>query len=162
MIRKIISTFAVAFATFGVAHADFTGLVVRVSDGDTIKVRDRCGNVRTVRMIGIDAPEKRQAHGLESKANLTTMVSGKRVYVRSSEKDKYGRDLGKVIYSKLDINLEQIKSGNAWHYKAYEQSQSQMDRLAYSAAENAARANLVGLWGGDEKMPPWEFRDAKM
>ena len=162
MIRKIISTFAVAFATFGVAHADFTGLVVRVSDGDTIKVRDRCGNLRTVRMLGIDAPEKKQAHGQESRAALTTMVSGKRVYVRSSSKDKYGRDLGKVIYAKQDINLQQIKAGNAWHYKAYEATQAEKDRLSYSAAENAARANLVGLWGGDEKMPPWEFRDAKM
>lgn len=161
MIQKIISTFAVAFATFGVAHADFAGLVVRVSDGDTIKVRDRCGNLRTVRMLGIDAPEKMQAHGLESKANLYMMISGKKVYVRSSEKDKYGRDLGKVLYSKLDINLEQIKSGNAWHYKAYEQSQSAKDRLAYSAAENAARANLMGLWGGQDAVAPWEFRHAQ-
>lgn len=144
------------------AHADFSGLVVRVSDGDTIKVRDRCGNLRTVRMLGIDAPEKKQTHGLESKSALTTMVSGKRVKIITSKRDKYGRDLGKVIYAKQDINLEQIKSGNAWHYKAYQGGQSEKDRIAYSEAENAARANLAGLWGGDEKMPPWEFRDAKM
>lgn len=156
--KKLIAIFGVALATFGVAHADFTGLVVLVSDGDTIKVRDRCGNLRTVRMLGIDAPEKAQAHGLESKAALITMVRGKRVYVRTSSKDKYGRDLGKVIYAKLDINLEQIKSGNAWHYKAYEQSQIEKDRLAYSEAENAARANLAGLWGNVESVPPWEFR----
>ena len=157
MMRIILATCCVAMATFGVAHADFMGLVTHVSDGDTIKVRDRCSNIRTVRMLGIDAPEKKQEFGLASRANLTKMVSNKRVYVRTSSKDQYGRDVGKVILAGKDVNLAQIQDGFAWHYKAYEQSQSVKDRLIYHDAESAARAKPIGLWSG-AAIAPWEFR----
>ena len=157
IIIRLLATFCVAIATFGVAHADFSGLVVRVSDGDTIKVRDRCANVRTVRMLGIDAPEKDQAHGLASKEALSTMVSGKRVKVISGKRDKYGRDLGKVLLDKQDVNYRQVQAGNAWHYSYYQADQSAVDQLAYKSAQDKAQAAQVGLWA-EERMPPWEWR----
>ena len=40
------------------AHADITGLVVAVIDGDTIKVLDADQTEHRVRLSGIDAPER--------------------------------------------------------------------------------------------------------
>ena len=36
-------------------------------------------------------------------------------------------DLGKIMGGGKDVNLEQIKVGMAWHYKAYERTQSVID-----------------------------------
>ena len=44
--------------------ADFTGLVVSVLDGDTIKVL-HSNRPERIRLSGIDCPEKGQAYGRE-------------------------------------------------------------------------------------------------
>lgn len=58
---------------------------------------------------------------------------------------RYGRLVGKVVVNGQAVNLEQVRRGMAWHYKAYEREQSPCDRQAYAAAENAARASRSGL-----------------
>ena len=36
---------------------------------------------------------------------------------------RYRREIGKVLVGGLDANLEQVKRGMAWHYKAYAKEQ---------------------------------------
>ena len=48
------------------AQADFTGRVVGITDGDTVRVM-RGGEAVKIRLHGIDAPESRQAFGSRSK-----------------------------------------------------------------------------------------------
>ena len=64
--------------------------VKRVSDGDTSAV-DCSGKELRIRFCGIDAPEKAQPLGMESKALMTKLVDGKQVYVTAIESDRYGR-----------------------------------------------------------------------
>ena len=49
-----------------IAQADMTGVVVSVTDGDTIKVLDENSNQHKVRLTGIDAPERGQPFGQAS------------------------------------------------------------------------------------------------
>ena len=84
------------------ACADFTGKVVAVTDGDTIKVLDSTNTQYKVRLTGIDAPERGQPFGTASKDNLAQMVAGKEVFVESDKKDRYGRVLGKVWVQPYD------------------------------------------------------------
>lgn len=49
------------------AHA-FEGLVVSVTDGDTLIVTDAARQRQTIRLQGIDAPDKYQAFGQKSHA----------------------------------------------------------------------------------------------
>jgi len=42
------------------AFADFTGIVVKVTDGDTINVLEAGNVLHKVRLTGIDAPERAQ------------------------------------------------------------------------------------------------------
>lgn len=135
-----------------------TGRVVGVSDGDTITVLDASKAQHKIRLTGIDAPEKKQAFGQRSKESLSDLVYSQEVAVETAKVDRYGRELGKVIVGGMDANLEQIKRGLAWHYKAYQRDQSPADRATYAEAEEQARAGRKGLWADSQPVPPWEFR----
>ena len=36
-----------------------------------------------------------------------------------NKRDRYRRVVGKVLLDRRDVNLEQVKRGMVWHYKAY-------------------------------------------
>ena len=158
-INWISATFALALSFS--AWADITGHVVGVADGDTITVLDADKVQHKIRLTGIDAPEKKQPFGNRSKQSMNDMVFNKTVTVETVKHDRYGRELGKVLAGGKDVNLEQVRTGMAWHYKAYERTQSVADRQAYADAENEARAAKRGLWHDDEPVPPWEWRHSK-
>jgi len=80
------------------------------------------------------------------------------VIIEWSKHDRYGRIVGKVVLEGQDICLEQIEAGMAWHYKYYQDDQTEKDRQLYAAAEIAARATNVGLWIDPNPVPPWDFR----
>lgn len=150
--------FACCFLSLNVDAAILSGKVIGVSDGDTIDVLDRLKVTHRIRLAGVDAPEKAQPFGRRSKEHLSDSVFGKQVEVQGGKIDKYGRTVGKILVNGLDANLEQIRAGLAWHYKAYASEQSAEDRIRYSTAEENARSQRVGLWSENQQMPPWEWR----
>ena len=139
-----------------------TGLVVSVSDGDTITVLDANKVQHKIRLAGIDAPEKKQAFGNRSKESLSALAFDKTVNVETDKQDRYGRQVGKVLVNGQDVNLVQVERGMAWFYRQYQREQSPNDRRLYEAAEDAARADKRGLWRDADPMPPWEFRHNKI
>jgi endonuclease YncB( thermonuclease family) len=140
-------------------HAEIlNGRVVGVADGDTVTVLDASRQQHKIRLMGIDAPEKKQAFGNKSKQALSDLVFNKQVSVEFSKTDRYGRTIGKILVDGLDANLEQVKKGMAWHYKQYQKEQSSVDRTAYAKAEELAKAKKLGLWFDPSPTPPWDFR----
>jgi len=137
------------------------GRVVSVADGDTVTVLDADKIQHKIRLSGIDATEKAQAFGNRSKKSLSDLVFSKAVTVETEKKDRYGRDVGKVLINGMDANLAQVQRGFAWHYKAYERQQTANDRKLYDLAKNEARAARRGLWRDAEPIPPWDFRKTK-
>lgn len=149
-----------------------SGTVIRVADGDTVTVLDGSNQQHKIRVLGIDAPEKKQAFGDRSKQSMARMVFGKPVQVEWSKLDRYGRTIGKVMVSQdncqkpscpktLDAGLAQISLGLAWHYKKYEQEQSAADRQLYAQEEMTARNKHLGLWSDATPIAPWDFRYKK-
>jgi len=138
--------------------AMITGKVVSVADGDTITVLDADKTQHKIRLNGIDAPEKAQPFGQLSKQSLSDLVFGKTVQIDANKVDRYGREVGTVMVDGVDANLEQIKRGMAWHYKAYQLEQTVADRAAYAAAEKDAVAASLGLWQDTKPVPPWDWR----
>ena len=148
------------------------GKVVKFADGDTVTIVDDLGDKHRIRLAGIDAPEKDQPYGLESTKNLERLINGKRTTINFSKHDRYGRIVGKVLVDppgdafcmaigcvkQIDLNLEQIKAGMAWHYKYYQMEQSEEDRRLYSEAELESRNKQIGLWKDEEPMAPWVWR----
>lgn len=137
------------------------GRVVGVSDGDTVTVLDVDNKPHKIRLSGIDAPEKEQAYGQKSKESLSELVFGKSVDVEWRKQDRYGRTVGKIMLGDVDICLEQVKRGMAWHYKQYQQEQAAQDRLSYAESETLARSMGTGLWQDASPVEPSAFRHKK-
>ncbi len=79
-----------------------TGKVVTSPDGETLYVLDAKDKDHTIRLAGIDAPERRQAYGLASRKHLASIVAGKQVTVEYQKRDRYGRIVGKVLVDGVD------------------------------------------------------------
>ena len=149
-------------------RADFKAKVQRVVDGDTIYVVDDLGKKFKVRLTGIDAPEQNQPYGLASTYKLTETLINKWVLLISKPNngkpytvDRYKRVLAKIILDEKDINLSQVSSGYAWHFKRYQKQQSKLDRKSYSQAELEAKKNKLGLWSEKKAIAPWKWRKIK-
>ena len=76
-----------------------------------------------VRIAGIDAPEKHRPFGNASRKTLAATLAGKEVRVEFQKHDRYGRIVGKVWVTPLDlprcektleVGLAQITTGMAW------------------------------------------------
>jgi endonuclease YncB( thermonuclease family) len=157
VIRAIVLLlFCAHFQCFSATR--FGGTVISILDGDTIRVESSEKVVYQVRLAGIDAPEKGQPFGEDSRRNLARILMGKAVVVQSQKTDRYGRLVGKVFLDAADISLMQIRAGLAWHYKQYQKEQSELDRDSYSVEESTARQRRVGLWAQAEPVPPWVHR----
>lgn len=126
--------------------ASIEGQVVGVSDGDTVTLLDAQKTQWKIRLLGIDAPEKKMPFGQRSKQHLADLIYKKQVAVEYSKRDRYGRTLGKIQVGGIDANLAQIRAGMAWHYKQYQRDQSFEDRQLYSEAQESARSSRRGLW----------------
>ena len=146
------------FATPQMPLKTVVGKVVGVHDGDTITLLDGDKTQYKIRFNRIDAPELKQDFGNKSKENLSDMVFGKEVTLRYNKIDKYRRIVGNIYLDGKDMNLEQIKAGFAWHYKKYQDEQSESDRKAYAEAEIKAREAKLGLWSQPKQTPPWDWR----
>jgi micrococcal nuclease len=131
------------------------GKVVRIADGDTLTILENDQAQHRIRLYGIDAPEKAQAFGTQSKKNLADKVFGEIVRVEVVDIDRYRRAVGRIYLGNRFINLEQVRDGYAWRYTTYDR------RHEFDAAEREARADHRGLWSDPHPTPPWEFRRAR-
>lgn len=137
------------------------GLVVGVSDGDSLTLLDIEKRQHKIRLQGIDAPEMKQAYGQKSKESLSKLVYNKTIKVHWSKKDRFGRTVGQVMLGEIDICLEQVRRGMAWHFKDYQDEQSVNDRDLYDRAEVEARELRLGLWQDAAPIEPAVFRQKK-
>lgn len=151
---KCISFFVFLFSC-SLYAAEFQGKVIRVLDGDTIEVLQEKKPVR-VRLLNIDAPEKKQAYGSWSTNQLKDLVAGQPVTVTYTQKDRYGRVLGRVVTTNgTEANRYMVQSGAAWVYERYNTDNSLPD------LQRVAQEQKHGLWAESHPVPPWEWRHNK-
>ncbi|MFH1503255.1 MAG: thermonuclease family protein, partial [Candidatus Diapherotrites archaeon] len=85
--------------------------VDRVIDGDTVVV-----NGTSVRMLGINTPERGEKYYAEAKNYTESLVLNKTIKIEKRGKDLYNRDLAYLFYSNENINLALVKEGYANYY----------------------------------------------
>ena len=162
-ILKLVSITFLLFFVF--LSSSFAGplKVSRVTDGDTITVRD--GRIeKTIRLVGIDAPEvshkKRepsQPYAQAATKYLAGLVLNKTVEIKEYGLDRYGRTLGVVFVAGKNVNLEMVKAGYAEVYRG--SPAAGFDNAPYWKAEEEARAAKKGIWAqGDKYVNPREWR----
>lgn len=134
------------------AAEEFTARVVGVTDGDTIKVL-HANHSETVRLLGVDAPEKRQAYGDRARRFTSDLAFDRTVIVHATGRDRYGRLLGEVVLPDgRSLNQELVRAGYAWWFRKYSRD-VQLARL-----EEDARQARRGLWADAAPQAPWEYR----
>lgn len=148
------STTASTFCGYTGGGSKITGTVSKVHDGDTITI-----DGYSIRLDSIDAPELKQAYGVQSRDSLANLVNGQPVTVTYAKKDKYGRIVGTVFKSDCtQVNLRQVETGSAWYYEAYKCEVSGSMRNSYSNAQSSAQSNDRGLWALTA-VSPWVYRN---
>jgi endonuclease YncB( thermonuclease family) len=137
--------------------------VVRVTDGDTIKVVNN-GKASSIRLVGIDAPETSkgknqpgQPFSRKSTKYLANLVLNKSVEVKSYGTDRYDRTLGVVFFGGENVNLEMVKAGLAEVYRG--KTAGGLDLEPYWNAEAEAKKVGRGFWSlRDKYISPKEWR----
>jgi endonuclease YncB( thermonuclease family) len=128
---------------------------VRIVDGDTLRLGDR-----TLRLSGIDAPERGQACsdaggrgfdcGAAAAEALSRLVNGRSVVCRVHGRDRFGRGLGICQAGGAELNTGLVGSG--WAITLG-------DNPAILTAEGEARQAGRGLWAAGFTRPEdWRRR----
>lgn len=129
-----------------------TGKVVGVSDGDTFRLLGEENETIRVRLHGVDAPEKGQDYGTQSRQVLSDLIFPKQVDVIRKSKDRYGRIIGIVFADGVNVNEELLRQGLVWHYTDYDKNDS------WALFEKQAREQKRGLWNQPNPTAPWQWR----
>ena len=113
--------------------------VSRVIDGDTLV----CGN-QTIRLLGINTPEKKMPYYQEAKDFLIKETENKSVEILRDKEDidRYDRKLRYIFYEDRLMNVEILQEGFATSFML--ESLNYEDKLMQ--AENYARKSEVRLW----------------
>ncbi len=138
------------FTTLQSPGQKFTGKIIRVIDGDTYVFLTETGSF-TVRMLGIDAPERDQPFSRESAVFLSKYLNKEAVTVVNGT-DKEDRYMGVLFVNGKDINLLSIRGGFSWHYKRYSTDKD------YAEAEEYAQKSKINIWSLPNPIPPWTWR----
>ena len=167
--RILLSVILFLFTVFQSANAGgipytlnqeiLQGKVIRVLDGDTIEVKTLPAKIIVyevpirVRLINIDAPEKKQPFGRWSANQLKALIAGKQVTVSYTQRDRYGRIVGRVFTTNgTEASRFMVQSGAAWVYERYNTDKS------LPALQREAQEQKRGLWADANPVPPWEWR----
>ncbi len=132
--------------------------VVNVTDGDTIKVYNAEQGQVKIRLYGIDTPENAQPYGKAAGKHLASLIAGATVDIETVTTDRYGRTVGIVWDSEVNINQQMVQAGYAWVYQRY------CDKPFceyWLALESEAKTGKIGLWQEPNPTPPWEWRRRK-
>jgi len=121
-------------------NSTYYGEVTRVIDGDTFQVKDRFGNTQTIRLFGVDTPEKKQRFGMEAKEYTKNLIDKKTVHVQTIELGKYGRVVAIVHINNESLAELLLKDGIAF-------ASGDNHKLAhrYFSLQERARVNNQGL-----------------
>lgn len=139
----------------------FPARVIRVVDGDTLRVRMENGKEENVRFIGVDTPENtREAEpfGKEAAAYTQERLDGKTVYLELDvdERDEYGRILAYIWLAPPENGSEaevRTKMFNAdLLLGGYARVMTVPPNVRYAELfvklQREARQAGKGLWGG--------------
>ncbi len=123
-------------------------MVVRVIDGDTIKVKAN-GTVETVRLIGIDSPElPNDCFASEASSKARKTLRGQAVKLEADKtqdnRDRFGRLLRYVILEDgTNFNRTMVAEGYAREFTFITPYKFQSE---FKTAQATARENQLGLW----------------
>lgn len=126
------------------------GKVLNVIDGETILVELTDKRRKRIKLIGVDAPNRKSSLGTSAKEYLANLVLGKSVGISfvNFEDQRRKQMMAQVSVAGIkepDVNREMLKAGLA-RYKTAGSSLDWYLTCHYKRTESEARAAKRGLW----------------
>ena len=115
-----------------------TTQTLKIIDGDTIKTKQG-----TIRLLGINTPEKKQPYYQEAK-NFLSIIQNQTIQIQQDKEDldKYNRKLRYIYYNNQLINLQILEQGLGTTFMT--KNLIHQDKLI--RAENQAKLQQLNLW----------------
>lgn len=141
----------------------YTLVTGSIYDGDTFRVSQGNQEIK-VRLCGIDAPEKDQALGIESRDHLRRLIAqgDGQLILTKTDTDQYGRTIAEVFIPLADseeeihLNSQMVADGMAYVYPQYVGSCPNAGPM--QIAERAAKETAKGVWANPVSQKPWDYR----
>lgn len=114
--------------------------VTSVADGDTVNVSTTDGTTLTVRLDGIDTPERGEPYSTQATRATRVMLLSKRVQLQGTDVDRYGRLVARVVVDGVDSSLQLVRDGLACHFTRYSSD------VTLAAAQSDAQRRGAGFW----------------
>jgi len=127
--------------------------VSKIIDGDSVRLQDD----QTLRLLGINTPEKKELYYWEAKDFLVQKIQNRTVKIETFGSDKYGRTLAYIFFDGQNVNAEILSQGLATLY--YYDKDIYYEIL--KEAEEFARLNGKGLWRKSENFGCLEILEFK-
>ena len=142
-------------------HADtFTGLVVSIVDGDTLVLQVGRQHY-TLELVAIDAPERVQTWGEQSRTHLSRLAINQPATARCTLLERWDHQMCSVQVNGVDLGQQQLANGMAWWDRQNASTLSADASSGYAHAELMAKLRRLGLWGETNPVPPWQFRGTR-
>ena len=150
--KKHIVAFFILATLIPASCFAWSGKVLSVSDGDTLKVLHK-GKLEKIRLYGIDAPQKKQSFGKKAGEFASSFVIGENVEVERKGTGRYGRIEALVSVNGENINQLMIINGYAWVNRQHCTEKFCNDWIKM---EDAARQEKKGMWSEQNIASPKE------
>lgn len=137
-----------------------TVLVERVIDGDTVVVEGK-----SIRMLGINTPEKGEKYYAEAKNYTASLVMNKTINIERRGTDLYNRTLAYLFYNEEILNSKLIEKGYANAYfpegkdnyysmftNAWEECLNQNKNLCEKSQDKCATCIITKEFGYDDNL----------
>lgn len=131
----------------GLVGTTFQGTVTSIVDGDTVHVILSNKSALTVRLDGIDTPERGEPFSAQATRATRVMLFSKQVALTATDVDRYGRLVARLKVEGVDAGLELVRQGLACHFTRYSS-----DPALAQAQVNAQRLG-IGFWASGVQRP---------
>ena len=160
---NLFLTLSLAMFVFAIttsAQRTLSGEVIDVVDGKTVRLATQTGEIK-VELQFIEVPEPGQDLHETVKDHLRSLAKGKVVAYRPLRLLR-GRTIGRITVRGVDLSLQMIRDGAAWHVSSKSVGQDAAEYDVYQSMESTAKSEKRGLWSIPGLKPAWEVRAEKI
>jgi endonuclease YncB( thermonuclease family) len=124
-----------------------SGSVISIVDGDTVHVALRNSSTLTVRLDGIDTPERGEPFSAQATRATRVLLFPKTVELTGTDVDRYGRLVARIRVGGVDVSEALVHQGLACHFTRYSS-----DPVLARAQQDAQR-RAIGFWAPGVQRP---------
>lgn len=127
--------------------ATINAAVTSIVDGDTVHVALGDGATITIRLDGIDSPERGEPFSDRATRETRVLLLTKQVQVRGTDVDRYGRLVARLVVDGVDVSTQLVRDGLACHFTRYSSD------ATLAAAQREAQQRGAGFWAAGAQKP---------